>query len=94
MKLERFRISNFRSINDSGSIGLADTTALVGRNESGKTNLLQALASLNDGASIQPLLTMFTPLCYTPGVLRQKTGLSVHPVLINGWRRVTLARGR
>ena len=44
---QNFRITNFRSVNDSGSIEVGQRTALVGRNESGKTNLLLALASLN-----------------------------------------------
>lgn len=47
MKLKSFRVRNFRSVNDSGLIEVRDRTALVGRNESGKTNLLLALASLN-----------------------------------------------
>ena len=47
MKLARFRVTNFRSINDSGWIEVVKTTALVGRNESGKSNILLALASLN-----------------------------------------------
>ncbi len=55
MRLERFRISNFRSVNDSGWIEVAGSTAFVGRNESGKTNLLQALASLNDSVPLRAL---------------------------------------
>ena len=47
MRLKQFRVANFRNINDSGWIDLAGTTALVGRNESGKTNLLHALCSLS-----------------------------------------------
>lgn len=47
MKLIRFRVQNFRSIDNSGVIELGQVTALVGRNESGKSNLLLALASLN-----------------------------------------------
>jgi len=47
MKLIKFRIYNYRSINDSGEIIVRDNTALLGRNESGKTNLLLALYSLN-----------------------------------------------
>ena len=47
MKLVSFRVKNFRSVDDSGSIAVKDKTALVGRNESGKTNLLLALRSLN-----------------------------------------------
>lgn len=47
MQLESFRIFDFRSINDSGVVELARITALLGRNESGKSNLLLALRTLN-----------------------------------------------
>lgn len=47
MKLESFRVRNYRSINDSGEISVSRITALLGRNESGKSNLLRALHSLN-----------------------------------------------
>lgn len=47
MKLESFRVRNYRSINDSGEIAVSRITALLGRNESGKSNLLRALHSLN-----------------------------------------------
>lgn len=47
MKLETFRVRNYRSINDSGDISVSRITALLGRNESGKSNLLRALHSLN-----------------------------------------------
>ncbi|MHA6645766.1 AAA family ATPase [Mesorhizobium sp. A623] len=47
MQLESFQITNFRSINDSGEIKVERITALLGRNESGKSNLLLGLKSLN-----------------------------------------------
>ena len=47
MKLKEFQITNYRSINDSGLINVSQQTSLVGRNESGKTNILLALQSLN-----------------------------------------------
>lgn len=47
MKLTSFRVTNFRSVNDSGEIDVSRIAALVGRNESGKTNLLLALESMN-----------------------------------------------
>lgn len=47
MILESFRVTNFRSINSSGNIKVSRITALLGRNESGKSNLLRALQSLN-----------------------------------------------
>lgn len=47
MRLKWFRILNFRSINDSGIIDASRITALLGRNESGKSNLLRGLHTLN-----------------------------------------------
>lgn len=47
MKLVSFRVQNYRSINDSGEVAVSRITALLGRNESGKSNLLRALHSLN-----------------------------------------------
>jgi len=55
MELDRFRVQNFRSIEDSGIITVAKLTALVGRNESGKSNLLLALSSLNPPTKRKPL---------------------------------------
>ena len=55
MKLTEFRIHNFRSVNNSGPIQVGDRTALVGRNESGKTNLLLALSSLKTSKGIEAL---------------------------------------
>ena len=53
LKAVRFRVTNYRNINDSGWIELAKVTALVGRNESGKTALLKALHKFNP-ATPQP----------------------------------------
>lgn len=47
MKAIRFRVENFRNIDDSGWIKLDRVTAFVGRNESGKTSLLKALHKFN-----------------------------------------------
>lgn len=47
MKLKQFEIYNYRSVNGSGPVDVGKITSLVGRNESGKTNLLLALHSLN-----------------------------------------------
>jgi hypothetical protein len=46
MRLTKFRIQNFRSVEDSGWITVDDVTALIGINESGKTNLLLPLWKL------------------------------------------------
>src|SRR5258708_21000922 len=47
MRLTSFQLFNYRSSNDSGVVKAAKITTLVGGNESGKTNLLLALHSLN-----------------------------------------------
>ncbi len=57
-KLIRFRVTKFRSIQDSGWINASDITCLVGTNESGKTNVLVALSKLKpaNGEPILPLI--------------------------------------
>lgn len=47
MKLRTVRIQNYKSIDDSGEFSIQDLTCLAGKNESGKTALLQALRRLN-----------------------------------------------
>ncbi|TPQ50172.1 hypothetical protein C2U72_14850 [Prosthecomicrobium hirschii] len=46
---KRFRVTNFRNIDDSGWIPVDRVAAFVGRNESGKTTLLKALHKFNPG---------------------------------------------
>ena len=48
-------MKNYRSVNDSGPIQVRQRTVLVGRNESGKTNILLALQSLNPAGGIKKL---------------------------------------
>ncbi len=53
MRVKSYRVRNFRSVDDSGPIEVDDVTALIGTNESGKTNLLLPLWKLKpakDGA--------------------------------------------
>ena len=47
MRLRRFRIRAFRCIHDSGDVTVGDLAAFIGRNESGKTTILQGLILLN-----------------------------------------------
>ena len=47
MRLRKFRVQAFRCIHDSGDVVVGDLAAFVGRNESGKTTILQALTLLN-----------------------------------------------
>jgi predicted ATP-dependent endonuclease of OLD family len=47
MRLTKIRVTNFRSVEDSGTFDVGSTLCLVGKNEAGKTAVLQALAGLN-----------------------------------------------
>ena len=47
MKLTEYRVREFRSVWDSGVIRTGNVTCFVGKNEAGKTALLQALYRLN-----------------------------------------------
>ena len=47
MKLTRARVTNYRSIDDSGWVSLDNVTCMVGKNESGKAAFLQALRRIN-----------------------------------------------
>jgi energy-coupling factor transporter ATP-binding protein EcfA2 len=47
MRLSKVQITEFKSIKDSGEFEVGDITCLVGKNEAGKTALLQALYRLN-----------------------------------------------
>jgi predicted ATPase len=55
MRLVSFQVKNFRSINDSGPVDVSQITSILGRNESGKSNLLRALYSLNPAEGFQAL---------------------------------------
>src|SRR6266478_7777228 len=47
MRLVAFHVHEYKSVRDSNSIAVGDVTCIVGKNESGKTALLQALYKLN-----------------------------------------------
>ena len=47
MKLTKVRIKNYKCIHDSTEFDIADITCLVGKNESGKTAILEALDKFN-----------------------------------------------
>ena len=54
MKVTKFRIKNYKSIVDSEDCYFADKfTILAGKNESGKTTILQALADLHEDSVIK-----------------------------------------
>ena len=81
MKLESFRVRNYRSINDSGEIMASRITALLGRNESGKSNLLRALHSLNPIAGFEAL----KPIKDFPRHKRLEECTDDTPVLSTTW---------
>jgi predicted ATP-dependent endonuclease of OLD family len=56
-KLDRFKVHNFRSIEESDWIQVAENSCLVGTNEAGKTNLLIALWKLNP-ANDEPIVPL------------------------------------
>jgi len=47
LKMIRFRVQNFRNVDDSGWVPVERVTCLIGRNESGKTAVLKALHKFN-----------------------------------------------
>jgi len=55
LRLRKFRVQAFRCFHDSGDIVVGDLAAFVGRNESGKTTILQALTMLNRDENISEL---------------------------------------
>lgn len=57
MQLESVRVQNYRCIDDSGWVSIDNVACFIGRNESGKTSILEAVGSLNpeyDGAKYNP----------------------------------------
>jgi predicted ATP-dependent endonuclease of OLD family len=55
MRLRKFRVKAYRCIHDSGEIKVGDMAAFVGRNESGKTTILEALTLLNKDQKVSEL---------------------------------------
>lgn len=56
-RLDRFKVYNFRSIEESDWIDVSDNSCLVGTNEAGKTNLLIALWKLRP-ANDEPIVPL------------------------------------
>ena len=57
MKLTRFRVQNYKKINDTGWVDVGRMTAFVGKNEAGKSAVFRGLSKLNpsDGAKYDSL---------------------------------------
>ncbi|WP_240651238.1 MULTISPECIES: AAA family ATPase [unclassified Variovorax] len=81
MRLASFQITNFRSINDSGLIDSTQITTILGRNDSGKSNLLRALHSLNPAEGIAEL----SPIKDFPRHRRLEECTGETPVVFTRW---------
>nr|WP_298251212.1 AAA family ATPase [uncultured Halomonas sp.] len=88
MQLKSFRARNFRSINDSGEIQVSRMTSLLGRNESGKSNLLKALHSLNPVEGFQAL----SPIKDFPRDRKLEDCTEHTPVLDSTWALSSLEK--
>src|SRR2546428_12272964 len=57
MRLEAFRVQNYKKIRDTGWVSCRDLTCFVGKNESGKSATFRALSKLNpsDGEKLDGL---------------------------------------
>ena len=80
MILESIRVREYKNIRDSGEVAIRDgVTCLVGKNESGKTSLLEALYRLNPVTTGHPE-TFVALRDYPPPPLRPGPGARVrHP---------------
>ena len=81
MQLKSFQVTNFRSIKNSGDIDVSRITALLGRNESGKSNLLRGLHSLNPLDGFKPL----NPIKDFPRDRRLEECTDYTPVVSTTW---------
>src|SRR5471030_1361947 len=74
MRLKSFKVSEFRSVWNSGDIVVDDVTCLVGKNEAGKTALLKALYRLN------PIITEDSKFSVTDDYPRKQVSDYQHDV--------------
>ncbi|MGQ2998752.1 AAA family ATPase [Variovorax sp.] len=83
MRLASFQITHFRSINDSGPIELSRITTILGRNDTGKSNLLRALHSLNPA---EGPVSALSPIKNFPRHRRLSECTADTPVVHTRWR--------
>ena len=83
MKLVSVQVENYKCIEDSGEFSVNDLTCLAGKNESGKTALLESLRRLNPVEGTAE--SQFNPLFEYP---RRRYNRQQHvnePVLTTKW---------
>src|SRR5665213_1893230 len=56
MRLKSFHVQVFRNVIDSGPIDAVDSTCLVGKNEAGKSSIIEALHRLNPAKPVPFIL--------------------------------------
>ena len=80
MRLTRARVTNYKSIDDSGWVSMDGVTCMVGKNESGKTAFLHALKQLNpiSGGRADFDLTHYP----RKGYVRYKRSHSAEPAVV------------
>jgi putative ATP-dependent endonuclease of the OLD family len=82
MRLGLFSVKNFRSITNAEKLPLGDFTVLVGPNNEGKSNILEALA-----LGMQELSNPTTRPRYVAGPRRYRPGYERNEDLIYNWER-------
>jgi len=86
MKLEKARIENFKCAEDSTEFQVDQVTCLMGKNEAGKTALMEALEKLNP---VRGDRSEFTELDYPRRHLvdkRQSSSIEDDNVVTTKWR--------
>lgn len=61
MKVINFKVKNFRNVIDSGEVEIENLTCIVGKNQAGKTSILQALSGFNPTGSFKYKLSRDWP---------------------------------
>src|SRR5215470_19704263 len=83
MLLQKARVSNFKIVEDSNEFKVDQATCLIGKNESGKTAILEALYRLNpyDTTVAEFDIIEEYPRRYLPGTSR--IGVTCPPAFVH-----------
>lgn len=87
MKLTKAHIWNFKSVNDSGEFNIDDkVTCFVGKNESGKTALLQALTKINAAEAKDASLDLLEYPRFAVSEYKERQATSPDTAVTTSWR--------